>query len=53
VRPTELEFEIQLARDGDNPAWRSTTFTSGASRHGYLSEIERAALTKIEEEGSR
>jgi len=51
VRPTELEFEIQLARDGDNPAWRSTTFTSGASRHGYLSEIERARVD--EDRGGR
>jgi hypothetical protein len=32
-----MEFQIQFAHDGDNPDWRSSMSTSGASRRGSSS----------------
>jgi len=46
VRPTEMEFEIQFARDGDNPGLDKSTSTSAASRRG--SSSGRAAETSAE-----
>jgi hypothetical protein len=37
VTKEEMEFEIQFARDGDNPGLDSSTFTSGAMRPGSSS----------------
>ena len=42
VKKDELEFEIQLAHDGDNRVSTSSTFVSAASRRGNSSATSRA-----------